>query len=484
MITPRALLQKIVILGDGQTGLMAAIALARSLPFAQIDIVTGDNGFSGFADLACTALPFTNRLHDRFGLDEAMMVREAGATHRIAVKYTDWGGPGTVGSATYGAALPIHLRSAFARHWGGTARRGDGGIGALSLGEALAKEGRFAPPPPDADGPLSELDYGLRWDRKAYMQLLVARAAAAHVRHHKAPMAQTIFNDAGIDTVTLSDGTTLNADLWLDCSGEAARLISQVDGYARCDWSARLAVSRVAVVRGNRGQLSLDDRIGLTKAGWVAQTMGPDGQEAVLGLATGLDDVDARRLFGTDALHFFDVKPGRVDKPWLGNVIALGDAAMQIEPLAWTNLDFAHRMIDLLLEMLPGREIHPLERDEFNRRFVLMAEANCDFVASHYAAPASAAFFGTPQMSEQLALCLEQYQRRGKLPFIEEAAMAGREWHGVLRALGIAAGGDVVSRAEDEASHRAALAEHQAMLAAVVRELPPYDAWYRGVMQG
>lgn len=481
MSMARAPLRKIVIVGDGQTGLMAGIALGQAVPSAQIAIVTTGPGFRGFADLASTALPFTNRLHDRLGLGEDTMVREAGATHRLAVIYAGWAGAGTSASMSYG------MQSA-GRLWAGLAALGEGNAPAapavMDLGEALAKAGRFAPPAPEQDGLLAELDYALRWDRQRYTQLLVNRVSALNVRHHTSAIADIRQDEGGIQQIDLADGTTLEADLWLDCGGHAAPLASLLPGFARINWASRLPVRRVAFVRGNRGQLALADQLALTPAGWAAQTLGPDGKEAMLGLAEGRGDDDARRLFGNDDLHFFDLAPGRIESAWQNNVVALGDAAMQIEPLAWTNLDVAHRMIDLLLEWLPGTDTQPLERKEFNRRFALMAEANCDFVASHYAAPAAEALFGLPEQSAVLETSLRQFRLRGRTPFAEEAPLAADQWQAVLRALGIRPGNTALSRTIEPASLQSEISAHHRMVVAEAGRLPSYDAWLRSMTLG
>ncbi len=481
MSVARAPARRIVIIGDGQTGLMAAIMLAQAVPSAQVEIVTAGTGFRGFADLACTALPFTNRFHDRFGLTEDLMTGQAGATHRLAVIYSGWGEEGAISSMSHGLQLASRFRAGIAGM--GLEAAGKDAPAVHDLGEILAKTGRFEPPPP-SDAGLAGLDYALRWNRQLYGQLLASRAAMLNVRRHGSRIADVRLRDACVDQVMLSDGTVLSADLWLDCSGHDAALVSRVPGHARISWMSRLPVRRIAFVQASRGRLALADQLALTPAGWVAQTFGRDGKEAMLGLAEGRDDDDARRLFGSDALHLFDMSPGRIDQPWLGNVIAMGDAAMQIEPLAWTNLDFAYRMMDLLLEFLPGQDIHPLERREFNRRFALMAEANCDFVASHYAAPAAERLFAIAGRSDVLASSLDQFRKRGRTPFIEEAPLDVEQWQSVLRALGIPPGRSALSRSLDVASLRAEIAAYQQMVQAVVDGLPSYELWMRSRMEG
>ena len=57
--------RRLVVAGAGQMGALAAIALKRALPQSEVIVVGTPPDPSAFADRAPTALPFTNRLHDR-----------------------------------------------------------------------------------------------------------------------------------------------------------------------------------------------------------------------------------------------------------------------------------------------------------------------------------------------------------------------------------------------------------------------------------
>jgi hypothetical protein len=93
----------VVVAGAGQVGALAAIALKRALPQAEVLVVGTPSDPAAFADRAPTALPFTNRLHDRLGIAEERLVREAGRATGLVVRYAGWGGDGHQGVAPYGA---------------------------------------------------------------------------------------------------------------------------------------------------------------------------------------------------------------------------------------------------------------------------------------------------------------------------------------------------------------------------------------------
>ena len=122
MSEPRELPRRVIVAGDGQLGVLAAIALRRALPHSEVLVVGGALDPAALADHAPTALPFTNRLHDRLGIEEERLVREAGASHRLVVRYRGWGGEGHEGAAPYGAAIDPKFKTGFARAWGGGPR--------------------------------------------------------------------------------------------------------------------------------------------------------------------------------------------------------------------------------------------------------------------------------------------------------------------------------------------------------------------------
>jgi tryptophan halogenase len=227
--------------------------------------------------------------------------------------------------------------------------------------------------------------------------------------------------------------------------------------------------------------LGLEDGIALTAAGWRSQLAGRDGLQNVLAMVEGTTEAVARAALGAEFADVVALDPRCAEDAWIGNVVALGDAAATFEPLAWLNLDLAHRQLALLLELLPGRAPDPRERAEFNRRAGLMADRVCDLLGAHYAAPGV-----TPavplERSPELALALDQYHRRGRLPFFEEMPLAVQECSALLEALGHPAGVGALSLAADpregEAAHRAFAAKASAALQAV----PPYAAWLRQVV--
>lgn len=483
MSEARELPQRVVVAGDGQLGALTALALRRALPRSEVLVIGTPPDREALADRAPTALPFTNRLHDRLGIDEERMVREAAASHRLVVRYAGWGGAGHIGVAPYGAAIDAKLKTRFARDWGGGPRNASTAAPAGSLGEVLAAEGRFQPPRADPGSPLAELDYALRWHPAAYRDLLVGEAVRLGVRH--LPGAITAIEPDGLGGIAAIGvaGTAepVTADLFVDCTGPRAVLHSQLPEPRWFGWQQHLPIRGLQFGRPGKPALSLADTVALSPVGWRAELFGRDASQAVLAMIEGTTEADARAGLGAEFADVVAIDPGRADEAWTGNVVALGDAAARFEPLGWLNLDLAHRQLALLLELLPGRTPDPRERAEFNRRAAMMADRVRDLLGAHYAAP-GAAHFGPLERSPELLLELDQYHRRGRLPFFEEVPLAVQEASALFEALGHPPGIGALSRCTDPREGEAARQRFEATATAALQSVPAYGAWLERVV--
>jgi len=400
------------------------------------------------------------------------------------VRYRGWGGAGHEGVAAYGAAIDPRLKTGFARDWGGGARGASTAAPPRSIGEVLAAAGSFAPPSGEPNSPLADLDYALRWNVPAYRDLLIGEAQRLGVQYFRGVIgAVQPDGEGGIAAVVIEGAGPVEADLFVDCTGPRASLLAQLPEAAWRRWNAHLPIHALLVGRPAEPILSLEDRIVLVEHGWLSQLAGRDGRQAVLALVEGVSEQAAVAALPAEPLGFVPLDQGCAQAPWLGNVVALGDAAAHFEPLAWLNLDLAHRQLALLLELLPGRRPDPRERAEFNRRAALMADRVRDLLGAHYAAP-GAAHLGALERSPELELALDQYRRRGRLPFLEEAPLLVQERSALLQALGHEAGEGPLALAADPPEAEAAGLGFGAKAEAALRMTPPYGAWLREALRG
>jgi tryptophan halogenase len=484
MSTPREPLRRIVIAGAGQLGVLTALALRRSLPVCQVVVIGKAPSPASFADWSPTALPFTNKLHDRSRIEESAIVLQAGGSHRLVTRLQGWGSEGTQGVLSYGEMLDPALKTAFARDWGGGRQHSGGARSAGSLAEVLADAGRFAPPPPDQLTPISEVDYALRWNPGGYRALLVEHAQALGIEYVEGVIdAVDTAKNGMVRSVGVAGQGMIEADLFVDCSGPQATLLASHPDFALIDWSETLPTRQVYLGQPGGPMAVLEDRVLLMQGGWLTEVAGRDGLYRTFGAPAGVDRATALAQLGGNASAVVSLQQGRAAQPWLGNVVALGDASARFEPLGPYHLDLAHRQLALLLEMLPGRTIEPLERAEYNRRSALMMEGVHEVLALHFASPRGREVFGDLPLPGSLGEVLDQFTRRGRIPFREESPLAPQEQFALMVALGFKPGLSPGAQAANPAWENRARADFAAASAAALEFAPPYTQWLGSALQ-
>lgn len=479
MSAAREPLRRVVVAGDGQVGLIAAIGIRRSLPNCEVVIAGLPSSPDALADRAATALPFTNRLHERLGIAEEVIIRRAGGSHRLVTRLFGWDGQGSQHAVPYGGTdLAV---SAFARAWGENSGRGGNALPGSSLADLLAQSGRFAAPPADRATPISQVEYALRWHPAAYRDILTARARQLGVAQVAGAVATLdIAEGSELRAIIMENGQRIEADFYVDCSGTGARLLSGLTGFAVEDWSSNLPPLAVHRAPAGEPMVALEDRISLLEEGWLLEFAGRDGLHLEFAAPLELPLERVRAIMADEIESRVEIRPRCVRRAWIGNVVAIGDAAALLHPLLGLPLDLAHRQVDLLLEMLPGRVIEPAERDEYNRRAALVAKGARDCLGAFYAAPAAGQALGATTPSDRLAQTIDQFHRRGLVPFWEESPLARQELAALLRALGFAGESPPVLQSQDADTIARKLAEQAR---AAMEFAPPYAQWLSALLR-
>ncbi len=468
MSTARDLPKRIVLLGDGQVAVLTAIALRRALPSTEVLVLGVPPTRLGMADQMGTALPFSSRLHDRLGIEESDLIRHAGASHRLVMRYYEFGD--AAGAADYQGDFQAALVPKSSSAWDAAQS-----VYLPTMNEYLANDGRFAV---DEAGDM-EYGYGLRWNVAAYRDLLIQRAQQVGIHYIAGPIAAVDTDEAGgIQSVKIAGTDAITADLFIDCCGVLMDAVSNIF----VDWSAMLPTRQIWWAKPGAPVLALEDRVTLTDKGWLAETAGRDGHGRVFGSWDLIDANMAAAFLGAEPEAMVALTPRRRTQAWVGNVVALGDAFAEFEPLGYLNLDLAHRQLALLLDMLPGRDIDPEERNAFNRRATLMANGARDAVAAHFAGPRAQALLPDLQLSQELSIMVDQFQRRRRAPFFEESPFSSSEWLSLLNALGLPSKDSVLAQAGPAPDHQAAEAYH-ADCVAKVTAMPAYADWLRSLLE-
>jgi len=482
-------IRSIVVVGGGIVGLSAALAFAHALPQARVEVIETPSDPAALADRMPSTLPATAHFHARIGIDETELIRRGIALHRLGTRFEHWSADGSTWIHAFGdygrpvGGIGFHdlwLRARRARQ----ALAYDRYSAAAMIGEA----GRFVHPEDDPRSPLATYVYGLQLEPTGYRSRLLDAATGAGVFISPGAVAHVEQREGGgLGAVLLQDGRRAEGDLFVDCAGPRGHLISSVDESVE-DWSSWLPVDRLLVgeTTSTVAPASLDAAVA-TSVGWRWAI--PLPERRAFGLAFRSSETEAaraRRILsleeeGAHGGETVAIRCARRPRPWVRNVLALGDAATAVDPLHGTNLSLAHSAIERAIELLPGRDFHPLELAEYNRRTEQETLRVRDFLALHYLRSGRTrgefwAGLGKRALPGTLARTVEHFLARGRIPFFEEETFEKRSWVAAMIGLGLlpdhpsAMTGAVPAAEAARAMHAMA-----ATLADLPRRLPPYS---------
>lgn len=396
-------LAHVAVVGGGTVALLAAVALARALPGSRITLVPCAVPEEAVADHAVSGGAALQRLHARLGIEDALLFARAGATPWLATRYRGFGPAG----------------SFFVGH-GAAARDPAGGFAPEPSLAALLAEQELCLPPAQAGG--EDLDVLLRLDPPAYRAGLHALARQAGVQTVE-PAMQARGSVHAIE-----------ADLIVDASG-SGWVRAEQGGAAWLAWDKAGQVRRLCRSSAPTATpASLCDTITKRAAGYLIEQPGCNHTAWTACWADAQHDARMRQTLeaasGAPATLPVVIQPGRLGTPWLGRVVAIGDAAARFAPLGSLNLHLAAAQILLLLELLTGGTSPFVECAEYNRRAGLLADHAQDFVLCQEGKQ------GTPFLAQRI----DQFRRRGWIPELAEGCVSVDAWAQLMMGLGIEPG--------------------------------------------
>jgi tryptophan 7-halogenase len=377
-----------VVIGNEAVVALAAAALTQALDAAQHSVrvlAVPEPAVSVPVDslLPLHSLPRIARL-----LDDDALISVAGSfswgtamTGWIAEGATSFRPFGSVG-ANFGPIAFHHLVQRLRRE-GVNLRLANHSLAALA-----AQAGRFARPERDPRSVTSTAEYGLHFDLAKMAQVLRVRAEQAGAVFESWSAGSVERNERGAITALIAnDGRRVEGDFFVDCGELPAQLPDSWE-----DWSVWLHCDRMAVAAvPASAEPEPYSEARAFAGGWLRRVpvRGRAAFSAVYSSAR-IDDSAARgalrSLAGNDAIDpvVRAVRWGRLHGPWQGNCVALGSAAVRIDPVVVGNLQLACVGLEHLLQLLPASIDMHAEAIEFNRRFGAYADRSRDLTIAHY----------------------------------------------------------------------------------------------------
>ncbi|RBK87339.1 tryptophan halogenase, partial [Xanthomonas oryzae pv. oryzae] len=237
-------LRRVVIAGGGTAGWMAAAAMSKLLGrHLQITLVESDE--IGTVGVGEATIPSLVTFHRLLEIDEAAFMAATQATIKLGIAFEHWRDVDRHYIHSFGHAGTDHWSAGFQHFWLKGQQRGvarDFGDYCLEL--RAAQEGRFA------HLPNGGMNYAYHLDAGLYARFLRRFSEGFGVTRIEGRIGQveTDAESGFLTALTLQDGTRVEGDLFLDCTGLAGLLIGKTLGVGSDDWSRWLfADSALAV---------------------------------------------------------------------------------------------------------------------------------------------------------------------------------------------------------------------------------------------
>lgn len=485
--------KRVVVVGGGTAGWMAAAALAKLLPHAcSVHLI--ESAEIGIVGVGEATLPHLRAFIATLGLDEAEFMAATHATYKLGIDFRDFGRIGERYLHPFGEfGAPLHGLPFFQYWLRLRATRGDD-LFAYSPCNVMAAANRFARPSADRASPFANISYAYQFDATRFGPYLRGHAEALGATRTEGRIVG-VERDAktgDVSALVLSDGSRVEGDLFIDCSGFRSLLLGDTLGEPWEDWSQWLPCDRAvaapcasatdaiepytratAMPAGWRWRIPLRHRVG---NGYVFASAHISDDAATAAL---LGAIESPALAEPRILRF---RAGRRKRSWVGNVVAVGLASGFLEPLESTSIYLAQAAIMELVALFPLDRIEAADRTAFNHAVDYEYDRIRDFLILHYHATTrdDSPFWNhvrTMAVPDSLLEKLDLFRAAGRVARYDRGLFFEPSWIAVLIGQGVApAGWDQRADAVDAASLGAAMDRLRLRIDEEVAAMPDHAA--------
>ena len=448
---------RVVIVGGGTAGWLSAAYLAARHPGLAITLVEApDIPTVGVGE---GSWPTLRQTLATIGIDEAEFLTACDASFKQGTRFDGWK-DGSAGDRYYHPFTPPPQGDVGEL----LAAAGKSDFAHAATPQAAVCDADLAPRQRAMPGYAGALNYGYHLDAGKFARLLrrhaVDRLGVTHQRDVVVAVERRASGD--IAALTLRDGGALTGDLFLDCTGMAARLIGEELGTEwvdRSDTSFNDRALAVQVPTASDSPIASQTVATAHEAGWLwdialptrrgigcvysSRHLSDDRAKDILSsyIADKVPGADAASI----APRLLQFRTGHRAEFWRGNCIAVGLSAGFIEPLEASAIVLIELSVKALADHFPqSRAALPQHAARFNRLFRYRWDRVVEFLKLHYVLSERSGDYWRdqrdpvtlpPALKEQLALWRDHPPSTIDLPQVDEMFSAASQQY-VLYGMG------------------------------------------------
>ena len=390
VIGSSASVRRIGILGGGTAGWFTALALRTQLPGLDVTVIESPSiPIIGVGEASVPSL--VAFLHHYLKLDVIDFMREVQPTWKQGIRF-EWGQPGS-----YVFQAPFDWEVNGIGMLGSMAETGD--VNSFTLQAMLMA--RDVVPVIRSGGRLQTFlpafSFAYHLDNKRLVSYVTKQALARGVHHIASKIVDAPLRPESADGepeiahLVTEDGSKLEFDLYIDCSGFRSTILGKKLGTKFHSYASSLFTDKaIAFNAPHGGHLKPYTTARTMKNGWCwsIPMMESDHLGYVFSSAhcSEYDALAEARSLWPDLTNerVVQFRSGRHDRLWVGNVFAIGNAYAFVEPLESTGLLMITRAISSLVRAFP------IERDNAVMKRFVNTSVGRDwdrlrwFLAAHY----------------------------------------------------------------------------------------------------
>lgn len=386
-------IKHVVIAGGGTAGWMTAALMRKVLP-QSINITLIESADIGIVGVGEATIPPIQTFNQFLGIDEREFLKATKGSIKLAIQFENWR---TIGSSyfhTFGAPGTNVGFSAFQHYWIKAKQCGlPHSLWDFDLNYLCCQQGVFNKI--QTQNPIYDMPYAYHFDSALYGQFLRTLAEKAGVRRIEGTIqyVQQSAENGHITGLQLTDGTQIQGDFFVDCTGTRSLLLQQSLNVKYDDWRHWLPADSAIAVPSEKSPLippytrSTAHAVGWQ---WRIPLTHRNGNGIVYSSGYISDDEALNQLKSNlhepllDEPRKITFKTGRAEQQWVKNVVAIGLSSGFLEPLESTSIHLIQSGIVRLLKMFPHQAIHPSVVDMYNAESKAEFETVRDFIILHY----------------------------------------------------------------------------------------------------
>lgn len=442
--------ETVAVVGRDAALWLTATAIQRSLGSAGVRVQAVELP-SWLDPVDCySTLPSLASMHRLLGIDETKMLEVASGVPMAAQRFSNWAKGSAPFLVAYDDEPPQSGDLPFGQYWLKGHKEGlRAGLDDFSLGCACAKLGRV--PVPASENSEISASYGYSLDASVYAEALKQLATKRGIESRSGKIADVTLDGERIRSIELDDGSCIKADLFVDASGSERVLMMRMPGAKFDRWKDQFGCDRmVTATAGPLGNLPAFSQISAFRGGWVGLYPLRDRTAVMAVYASDIisdQSIPAElpllaRMPVSGNAVVAEIKPGMLERAWIGNCVAIGDSAIALEPIDAAQLHIAQASISHLVSIFPATAEEMPEAFAYNRTMRGFAANVRDFALAHYVLNRR---FDEPfwdrardvEVPPTLRRKLDLFAARGEVPLGDDETFSEQNWSLLLLGAGI-----------------------------------------------